>query len=181
MAGISYYTDKVSLTEPTPFYETDSLFDLLESVEHAVALSLTCGGRTVNSWRRIVGWSDPPQDCCPEIAVWGGSLRPDPANTVPGMRPHCTQLWLYDVTIRVSQCFIDADEMGEPLPAAQINDYSRQLYALKHDMFTGFWCRWVNGQIDQITNCTPLSISPTSEYAQGGCAGAQFTVTVRFG
>lgn len=164
---------------PTPFYDTDSLFNLLESVEHAVALSLTCNGRNVYNWRRIIGWSDPPQDCCPEIAVWGTRLRPDPEVMLPGMRPYCAAAWLYDVTIRVSQCFVDTDDKGEPLPADQINDFSRALYSTAHDAFTGFWCRWVNGQIDEITSCTPISVSEQSEYATGGCAGTQFTVTVR--
>lgn len=181
MAGLLRYTDPVTLVDPTPFADSDSLFNILEDVEHAVALSLSCRGRTVTQWRRIVGWSDPPQDCCPEIAVWGGSLRPDPANTIPGMRPGCTQLWLWDITVRASQCFIDADESGEPLAPEYINDYSRELYAMLHDMFTGFWCRWINGQITEIPSCDPVSISGTTEYAQGGCAGVQFTVTVRLG
>jgi hypothetical protein len=172
------------VTERTPYPESDSLFNLLESVEHAVALSLSAT-RPVNSWRRIIGWADPPQDCCPEIAVWGGGLRPDPSGTIPSgggvQRASCAQLWLYDVTIRVSQCFIDIDENGEPLEPSQINDYSRELYSIQHDTFNGFWCRWVNGQIDEVDGCTPLQIGPTVEYADGGCGGVQFTVTVRLG
>lgn len=169
---------------PTPYHDSDSLFNLLESVEHAVALALTCNSRTVYNWRRIVGWADPPQDCCPEIAVWGTNLRPDPQGTLSGggmQKASCAQLWLYDVTIRASQCFIDTDENGEPLDATQINDYSRELYSMAHDMYNGFWCRWANGQIDEIPACTPLSIQGTSEYAEGGCGGVQFTVTVRLG
>jgi len=165
------------VTAPTPYYLTDSLFNMLESVEHAVALALSCNGRVVTNWRRIVGWSDPPQDCCPEIAVWGGALRPDPELIFPGMK--CSAGWLYDVTIRVSQCFVDVDDKGEPLPAGQINDFSQELYSMQHDMFIGFWMRWISGQIDEIPYCTPISIGPTSEYAEGGCAGSQFTVTVR--
>jgi hypothetical protein len=173
------------VTDHTPYRESDSLFNLLESIEHAVALALTSHSRSVNEWRRIVGWSDPPQDCCPEIAVWGGNLRPDPTTMYPGQggvqRPSCSQQWLYDVTIRVSQCFIDLDENGGPLDADQINSYSRELYAIKHDAYNGFWCRWVNGQITEIDGCTPMMIGPTVEYADGGCGGMQFTVTVRMG
>lgn len=169
----------MSLTSPTPFYESDSLFNLLESIEHAVALSLTCNNRVVWDWRRIIGWADPPQDCCPEIAVWGGSLRPDPTVIMPGMKPSCVAAWNYDVTIRVAQCFVDTDENGEPLPADQLNQWAQQLYALQHDVYVGFWCRWVNDQIDELSACSPITVSPMSEYAEGGCAGMQFTVTVR--
>jgi hypothetical protein len=169
----------VTLTTPTPLYDTNVLFNILESVEHSIALSLTCEGRDVWSWRRIVGWSDPPTDCCPEIAVWGGGIRPDPAATFEGMRPSCSAAWLFDITIRVSQCFVDVDESGQPLPAGHINAYSQALYSTMHDAFFGFWCRWVNGQIDEIDACTPLTILSTSEFAEGGCAGFQFTVTTR--
>lgn len=174
----------MTIIEQTPYRDSDVLFNLLESVEHAVALSLTCHSRTVYGWRRIIGWAEPPNDCCPEIAVWGGNLRPDPAGTIQNgglMRASCSQTWLYDVTIRVSQCFIDADEKGEPLEPSQINDYSRELYSMQHDMYNGFWCRWVNGQIDEIKGCTPIMLGNTTEYAEGGCGGSQFTVTVRLG
>lgn len=171
----------MTLTSPTPLPDSDSLFNLLESVEHAVALSLTCEGRSVYTWRRIVGWAEPPTDCCPEIAVWGGNLRPDPAVMFDGMRAICTTAWLFDINIRVSECFIDVDENGKPLPAEHINAYSRALYALLHDAFFGFWCRWVNGQIDELEPCTPITILSTTEYAEGGCAGFQFTVTTRLG
>ena len=170
--------------EQTPYWDPNVLFNLLESVELAVALSLSNGARPVADWRRVIGWADPPNDCCPEIAVWGTNLRPDPAGTfVNGnlMRATCTQVWLYDVTIRVSECFIDTDEKGEPMEANQINAYSQSLYSLTHSMYNGFWCRWTAGQIEEIQACTPIMIGNTTEYAEGGCGGVQFTVTVRLG
>lgn len=169
----------------TRLWDADLFFNLLSSIEESVAAGLMQDGRPVNEpskWRRFVGWQEPPTDCCPEIAVWGGNLRTDPLSTMPGVGRNIKPVqWLYDVNIRVSECFVDVDENGEALPPAQLEDYSKALYRLQHHGFFGFMCRWFNNEIEELTACDAIEIRETYEHGDGGCAGFTFVVTVRIG
>lgn len=160
----------------------DVFYNVLESIEHSVALALTGCGVQVNTWRRVIGWAEPPEDCCPEIAVWGDNLRPDPAYNIQGgeqQRAGCANGWLYDVHIRVSECFSDTYDDGTPLKDDVLNNLSKPLYAnLVWCAYVGWFCRWVNGQITEIDQCMPVTQGPLSTYATGGCAGIEFTITV---
>lgn len=164
----------------TPLYDPDVLFNVLSDIQHAVAVSLNQSNRQVVNWRQVVGWAEPPQDCCPEVAVWGGNLRVDPTSIPNGMaRVSCATQWLFDVTIRVSECFLDTDDNGDTLPADTLNGYSHLLYRLMHQTVFGFMCQWTSGTIEELSVFTPMSIGATQEYGEGGCAGIQFTVTVK--
>lgn len=169
----------------TRLSDPNSIFALLESVELSVAVALAAAPCSINvtSWRRIVGWADPPTDCCPSISVWGDNFRQDPNfqldNGNSTSRASCGNAFLLDIHIRVDECYLDTDADGNPLPQNDINESSKILY---HDLvwcvYFAWWCQWVNGGIDEIDACTPVSIGPLSTYAAGGCAGSEFTITV---
>jgi len=159
------------------------IFNLLQDIEQAVAagLALAPCNFPVASWRRIVGWADPPEDCCPEIAVWATAIRQNPAYAPPGTemtRAVCTAGWLVDINVRVSQCFFDTYDSGDPLPDLDINTLSADLYSMWSCAYFFWWCRWVSGQIPEVDDCTPIMINESRSYAAGGCAGVEFAITV---
>ena len=164
--------------------DPDWIYNLLASVEVAVASALVSspGGLNADTWRRIIGWADPPEDCCPEIAVWASNIRPNPAYLQnqggQTQRATCTPGWLIDINVRVSVCYVDTDAEGGHLPPADINESSDELYRLWWCLYFAFWCRWVSGSIMEVDACTPLSLGESRSYAGGGCAGVEFAITV---
>lgn len=167
----------------TPLSNPEWIYNLLASIEQQVAAGLVSSpcNFPVTDWRRIVGWADPPEDCCPEIAVWATNIRPNPAYQPPGTdmsRATCTAGWLIDISVRVSVCYVDTDNNGQPLPDVDINALSDPLYSLWACAYFFWWCRWVNGQVDEIDGCTPVSLNASTSYASGGCAGVEFSLTV---
>lgn len=167
----------------TPLSDPTWAYNLLASIEQAVAAGLVISpcGIDINGWRRIIGWADPPEDCCPEIAVWATAIRQNPNYAPPGTamtRAVCTAGWLVDITIRVSICFIDTYDNGDPLPDTDINALSADLYQLWTCAYFFWWCRWVSGQIDEVDMCEPLYINESRSYSAGGCGGIEFSITV---
>lgn len=164
----------IRLTNP------NALYLLLGDIEAAVSSSmLACS--TVVGTQRLIGWSNPPEDCC-GVAVWADNIRMDPSMQLDGfMHAVCTNSWLVDVTIRVSACYIDTDENGSPLSDTTLGALSQDLYALTQCAYFGFYCRWANGSIEDLDGCTPVMVGPLATYSEGGCAGVEFTVTVAIG
>jgi hypothetical protein len=161
----------------TSLREIDALCQLLKSIESGVAVSIAnClegGTAEVNTWQRFVGWSAPPEDCCPSIAVWGDNLRPQAS--VFGNR--CPLTWLFDVTVRVSECFVDMDETGNGRHPIELEEDACRLYALMHCAYFGFICQWQSGNIDEIDACDNVEFGPVRTYAEGGCGGVEYTLT----
>lgn len=165
----------------TKLSEIDSICQLLQSIEMSVATAmancLECGAAEVNKWHRFVGWAAPPEDCCPSIAVWADNLRPNPIYTNAGGKG-CPSGWLIDVTIRISDCYVDMDATGNALHPAEIEEDSCRMYGLMHCGYLGFFCQWASGNITELDSCEPLDLGPASTYSEGGCGGIEYTLTV---
>ena len=166
--------------------DQDVFFNLLESVELAFAQSLTRNGRDLRTFRRVVGWSQPPQDQCPEISVWGDNLRAIVQTSQYSgselSKATCANQWSWDVTIRVSECFVDVDDNGNALDPETLTKFSKEMYRLMHNSIMGFWCRWVNGELEGVDSvATPQRLSPVTTFGEGGCGGVEVTITVLLG
>lgn len=168
----------------TPVTDKQFIFNLLESIEQAIATSLTtnCSYPVASKWRRIIGWANPPDDCCPAIIVWADNIRPNPVYDIPGQQstPGCPPAWLIDVNVRVADCYVDVNPESPDvmLQDQNIAALTQGMLHLTHCAYFGFYCRWVSGQVDEITLCTPVALGGLTTYAEGACGGVEFTITV---
>jgi hypothetical protein len=164
----------------TRLNDPDVIFNVLSSVKDAVNQAWTDCGYALPD-RSFVGFCDPPNTCCPDIAIWGNNLRPDDLGLGQGLTRGyytCTNTWALDVHIRWSDCFLDIDDQGRELPPIKLEAMSRALYAKWHCMYMSFMCRANGGLISELGDCDKFNVTALQCFSQGGCAGAEFTMTV---
>lgn len=167
------------MPQPINPFRVDALHRICENIELTVAESLHRLGVPLPE-HRYIGVDEPPQDRCPEIAVWVLSLR----TVLPAQSREVVHTLQFeaDIKVRVSDCFIDIDESGEPLDGVTLTALSLSIYQIYYAMYVG----WVRSQVDDAENsdicpkCTGMTIGSLAPFTGGGCAGAEFTLTIRF-
>lgn len=131
--------------------------------------------------RRYVGFCEPPQDCCPDLVVWPSAIRPDDSTLGNGLTRGyfvCNNLWSVDYNIRIGHCYVDTDSDGRNLSADELNTLSREMHERWYAVYIKWLCQASNGGISEIAQCDHIFATESRCYAEGGCAGFEFTITV---
>jgi hypothetical protein len=132
--------------------------------------------------RRWVGFSNPPEDCCPDLVVWADNLRLWDAQSFDGglreNRLMCNNVWALDYTIRFGVCYWEVDNEGHLLDLGTLSSNAVDLYHIGHSMLG--WLQQIrSGIIEELQpSASDVKPSPITSYNQGGCAGWQVTLTV---
>lgn len=135
--------------------------------------------------RRILAFQEPPEDCCPDLAVWVDNMRPWDGTPFEGLTfghlTACNNMWAADVNVRIGRCYIDVDpQTSQPLPPDQVKELSAQIYRDGNILYTGWVNKMRNNEVCNITRYSLNTVSALLSYNDGGCAGWRFTVTVGF-
>lgn len=132
--------------------------------------------------RRWVGFSNPPEDCCPDLVVWADNLRLwDGASFDSGLRENrlmCNNVWAVDYSIRFGLCYFDVDNDGQLIDSGTLSMWAADLYHISHAMLK--WLQQIRaGVIPELPiSRSDVKPSPITSYNSGGCAGWQITLTV---
>mgnify|MGYP001557842829 CR=1 FL=1 len=149
----------------------DSLVSLLEECQQEVPD------------RVVLAFNRPPQDCCPELAVWVDNMRPWDGVPFEGLQfghLQCFNLWAVDVGVRIGRCYVDIDGSGNPIDPQSIEDLARPIYRDGNILYVGWVAKFRAKEICQICPCDIGTVSNLISYNEGGCAGWEFIVTVGF-
>jgi len=160
--------------------DIDYFLKVGESILDAIVASLRCANIEVPD-RRFVGFSRPPQDCCPELVAWIGNIRPWDGNFPEGLvegRLLCFNSIAFDVTIRIGRCYIDSADDGLGVEPKLLADWAKWLYRDASAIYIGFISQWRAGNVSELSACEPMTVGNLTQYNEGGCAGHEFTVTV---
>lgn len=164
----------------TKTLDVEFFMNVGQSILDSLVAALECYELDVPN-RAFVGFSEPPQDCCPELVVWLGNLRvwdgdfPDTRQTTQLMHH-----WGYafEATVRIGRCYIDINEDGTPIDADVLADWNQVLYADATALYMGWLGQWMSDNVSELSKCDLVTVGPLSQYKDGGCAGHQFTITV---
>jgi hypothetical protein len=132
--------------------------------------------------RRWVGFSNPPEDCCPDLVIWADNLRLwDGASFDSGLRENrlmCNNLWAVDYTVRLGLCYFDVDNDGQLVDSGTLTGWAADLYHIGHAVMG--WLQNIRGGVipELQSNVSDVKPSPITSYNMGGCAGWQITLTV---
>lgn len=164
----------------TETYNPDVIYNIARSILESLVTSLSSDGIKVPQ-RAYVGFSNPPEDCCPDLVVWASSPRvSDSAGFDGGFRENqlmCTGIWYADFNVRLGDCYVDTID-GQPLDTRTLSDMAKDKYRVAHAL-----TRWVcrirsEGVIPELqTLDSNVKVSALTDYNQGGCAGWQLTIT----
>jgi hypothetical protein len=172
------------MTATSP-YDPEIFVNVSRAVLDTIGIALTNGNRDVPR-RMFVGFNRPAEDCCPDLVAWVGNIRAYDGNSPnSGLREDRLLIynaWAFDITIRLGRCFIDFDADGGPLDGQTIEDFSNELYRDAQVVYIGWVNQWRSSSgvclTDELSSCTPLTVSSLIDYKDGGCAGWEFTITV---
>lgn len=162
------------LSDPT--YFTTVATSILDGMKAA----LRCNNVEVPD-RSFVGFSSPPQDCCPELVAWVTNIRTWDGNFPEGMREGrllCFNSYAFDVSVRIGRCYVDSASDGSAIDHRDLQDWSAILYKDASALYIGFIQQWRSGQVTELSTCEPLTVGNMTSYNEGGCAGWEFTITV---
>lgn len=132
--------------------------------------------------KRWVGFSNPPEQCCPDLVVWADNLRLwDGTSFDSGLRDNrlmCTARMAVDYTIRFGLCYFDIDPEGQLVNTDQLSSWAADLNHIGYALLS--WVRAIrSGVIAELQpNDADVKPSPITSYNMGGCAGWQVTLTV---
>lgn len=163
----------------TSFADLDFFKNIATSILESAAASLTCNDLEVPA-RMFVGFDRPPQDCCPELVAWLGNIRTNDIDFPDARRAgnlQCFNGYAFDVTIRIGRCFIDFLNSG-PMDGGDIEDLASPLYQDASALYFGWIAQWRAGNVTELTMCDLVNVGNMTGYAEGGCAGWEFTITV---
>jgi hypothetical protein len=165
----------------TKLNDPDVIYNVLQSTLDALVVRLTDCGLAVPA-RRFVGFSEPPQDCCPDLVIWGDNIGPDDLSLGQGMTKGyftCNNSWSMDVHIRIGLCFVDVDADSNPLSASETAALSAAMYQYWHCLYMQFVCEQAsNPTITELSECDGFTVQPSTSYASGGCGGFEFVMRV---
>lgn len=167
----------------TPFGNPEYFGNVAQSILDSAADALRCQNIDVPQ-RMYVGFERPAQDCCPDLVAWVSNIRVwdgDFPNTRTNGRLLATNLYAFDVTIRIGRCYIESDANGQPLDSETLGDFSRALYKDATTLYSGWLYEWRSGNVAELNNYSAVDIGPCTPYNSGGCAGWEFTITVEPG
>lgn len=164
----------------TPVSNVGFFTNVGKSVLKSAADALECHGLDVPS-RLFVGFDRPPQDCCPELVLWIGNIRPwdgDFPDTRSNGRLLCSNAYSFDATIRIGRCYVDIGQNGETLDEQTLEDFSTEMYKDATALYMGWVSQWRAGNVDELDNYEAVTVGPLTSYNQGGCGGWEFTITI---
>ena len=164
----------------TKLNDKDVVFNVLNSTLEAVVEKLRECDIPVPA-RRFVGFCEPPQDCCPDLVVWGDNIGPDDLALGQGLTRGyftCSNSWSMDVHVRIGLCFVDVDADANPLSSAVLQTMSQEMHQYWHCFYMQFLCAARNGAITELEDCDRFQAGPSNCYAEGGCAGFEFVMRV---
>ncbi len=163
----------------TPLSDPDVIQNVGASILESIVTALTDCNLAVPE-RRFVAFCEPPQDCCPDLVVWPTAIRPDDLIQGQGLTRGfflCNNMWTIDYKVRLGLCYVDTDAQNKPLPPATLDGMSAELHQYWWCVYMNWACRAKNGLISELGQCDKFGVSEAECYAEGGCAGFEFTVT----
>ena len=159
--------------------DKDLFYEIGRSILNSVITVLESCDRSAPECS-FVGFDRPPEDKC-GLVVWIGNVRPYDGNTLDGGlregRLLCYNSFAFDVTVRMSRCFIDFNDKG-PLSADVIEEMSKELLLDAHVLYIQWVGALKGGQVSNLDNCDPVALGTLTPYRDGTCAGWEFTITV---
>lgn len=159
--------------------DTDYFQRVGQSILDGVIASMRCKDISVPD-RSFVGFSRPPQDCCPELVAWITNIRTWDGNFPEGLREGrllCFNSYAFDVTIRIGRCYVDSASDGSGIDHGTLSDWASELYKDAGAIYIGFIQQWRAGEVSELSSCEPLAVGNMTSYNEGGCAGWEFTIT----
>lgn len=134
--------------------------------------------------RRVVSFTESPEDCCPDLNVWIDNFRVWDGSPFDGLQLgylSCTNMWAVDISVRIGRCYIDVDQTSlNPLSAEDLAELSAQIYRDGNILYLGWIAKLRDNEICNLPRYTLGTVSSLLAYNDGGCAGWRFTITLGF-